>query len=292
MAGIFPSAGTPAGNTLNGTSPLNLVVGCQALFYRSNCAPVFDPIQANAIISEIANAINYAGKTYDCGKVDNLAQALANITDVCRFPTLAQLGIGAPDLDDTLAGCFDGQTGRVSIAQLAALILAQATGPCGAPAAGGLRDQDFVLACIDGNLVKAPFSIFKSETTSGDDFTQGGMIHGSGSQSGVNRGSFNVPGDAVAFSMLNITQFPYSTGVGENSVRVGYNIFIGAPGSGGNQYGFDGSTLVKRSGNNWIAKGAAESAWKVVGPYSQKTFDYYAGQFSDFKVYRLNPVGA
>lgn len=163
MAGIFPAAGTAAANTANAASPVNTAPGCDPLYHRIGCVPVFDPAAANALISEIVNAVNTLSP-YDCTRLDNLANVLSTISDLCKLPTLAEVGIAAPDLDDTLAGCFDGETAQVSISALAALINAQKS-ICGLQDVGSLADTDYVAVCAnpgDGYRdAKLQFSLLK-----------------------------------------------------------------------------------------------------------------------------------
>lgn len=163
MAGIFPAAGTAAANTANAASPVNVEPGCDPLYHRVGCVPVFDPAAANAVISEIVNAVNTL-QPYDCTRLDNLANVLATISDLCKLPTLAEVGVAEPDLDDTLAGCFDGHTARVNISALASLINAQKS-ICGLQNVGALGDNDFVAVCAnpgDGYRdAKIPFSLLK-----------------------------------------------------------------------------------------------------------------------------------
>lgn len=145
MAGIFPAAGTAAQNTSNAASPVTTEEGCAPLYHRVGCTPVFDPAAANALISEIVNAVNTL-KPYDCTKLNNLADVLATISDLCKLPTLAEVGVSEPDLDDTLAGCFDGHTAQVPISSLAALINAQKS-ICGLPDADTIGNDDFLGIC-------------------------------------------------------------------------------------------------------------------------------------------------
>lgn len=163
MAGIFPAAGTAAANTSNAASPVNTAPGCDPLYYRVGCVPVFDPAAGNAVISEIVNAVNTL-KPYDCTRLDNLASVLATISDLCKLPTIQEVGIAEPDLDDSLAGCFDGETARVTISALAQLINSQKS-ICGLPDIGALDDDDYVAVCAGPNQTysdaKIRFSVLK-----------------------------------------------------------------------------------------------------------------------------------
>lgn len=131
MAGIFPEAGTQAQNAQNAQAGVKTVVGCDPLFYRTNCTVRFDPIATNAVISEIANAVNAADRDYDCSRLDNLAQAIKELANLCRLA-----GVTA-DADDLIAGCYDGQQGLASVRQILNL----------APAifdVGPITDNDYI----------------------------------------------------------------------------------------------------------------------------------------------------
>ena len=145
MAGIFPAAGTAAANTSNAASPVNTAPGCDPLYHRVGCVPVFDPAAGNALISEVINAINTL-KPYDCTRLDNLATVLSTISDLCKLPTIQEVGVAEPDLDDSLAGCFDGETARVTIGALAQLINAQKS-ICGLPDANTIDVNDYLAIC-------------------------------------------------------------------------------------------------------------------------------------------------
>lgn len=77
MAGIMPDGGVAPNQASNTEAGALLKVGCTSLWHANRCQPRFDPASANAIISEILNAVNAGGFEYDCTKLDNLATALA-----------------------------------------------------------------------------------------------------------------------------------------------------------------------------------------------------------------------
>lgn len=91
MAGIFPSAGVPASQTQNALTNPDVTVGCAELWYAPRCNPKFDPFAANAVMSEIINAVNCADLDYNCGRLDNLCLAIRKIFDIkiveCIVPT-------------------------------------------------------------------------------------------------------------------------------------------------------------------------------------------------------------
>jgi hypothetical protein len=125
MASIFPQGGTDSANTQGGAAGLNLVELCQALFYRVNCNPRFDPLATNAIITELVKAINTV-RAYDCNRDDNLAMALK---DIMAF---AGAELKDPDADDVIAGVFDGVRGIATVASILALapmLFPEAPGP-------------------------------------------------------------------------------------------------------------------------------------------------------------------
>lgn len=158
MAGFFPTAGTDAANTQNAARPVSTEEGCKPLFYRANCAPEFDPIATNALISEIINAINVV-KKYDCSRLDNLADAFKYLGNICNLPTLAELGVEAVTNTDTLAGCFSELSGRITIADLRTVILDSML--CGLPTVSTAKETDFLAGCFDvsGAPTEAKISI-------------------------------------------------------------------------------------------------------------------------------------
>lgn len=146
MAGIFPVGGIAAGGTLNAASPVVTDEGCLPLYHRVGCVPQFDPAAANALISEIINAINVV-KSYDCSRLDNLADAFKYLGDLCNLPTLAELGIEQVTNADTLAGCFSDLSGRITIEDLRTVILNNLL--CGLPTVTTAKETDFLAGCFD-----------------------------------------------------------------------------------------------------------------------------------------------
>lgn len=79
MAGIFPESGAPAGPNAPGSQTgviTNSPTTCPPLFHQGVCIPRFDPASANAVISEIANAVNDADLPYSCETLHNLSLAI------------------------------------------------------------------------------------------------------------------------------------------------------------------------------------------------------------------------
>lgn len=79
MAGIFPESGAPAGPNAPGSQVgvvTNSSTTCPPLFHQGVCIPRFDPASANAVISEIANAVNDADLPYSCETLHNLSLAI------------------------------------------------------------------------------------------------------------------------------------------------------------------------------------------------------------------------
>lgn len=106
MAGLFPSAGVTPDKATNSSNP-TVTNDCELLFHKSRCRPRFDPAAANAIISELTNAINVI-KDYDCTKLTNFKEVLEYIKNLCNQPTRAF------NIDNAyLAGCFSGVSGLV-----------------------------------------------------------------------------------------------------------------------------------------------------------------------------------
>lgn len=147
MAGIFFSGGLPCTLTVNAACGIETTGDdCPALYYPPKCNVSVEPLQMNAIISEIANAINAFGDLYDCSRLDNLKAALQKARSICDLPPFADV----PDLDDRIAGCFDNTSSTITVQQLVNLVLSQAGGLCDLPQAGGIGDNDLIAGCIGG----------------------------------------------------------------------------------------------------------------------------------------------
>lgn len=112
MSGIFPSGGVDALNTTSAQPDPLVAALCEALYYRTNCNPRFDPRATNALISELVNAITMFGDAYDCSRLDNLKLTLQ------KLQGFAGLGIREVDGDDLIAGMFDGVAGLAGVGQL------------------------------------------------------------------------------------------------------------------------------------------------------------------------------
>lgn len=275
MAGIFPDSGTVAANTRNGTSPVNLVDGCEALYYRSNCVPVFDPFSTNAIISEIVNAINLVGK-YDCSRLDNLKNALQALTSLCG---LNVVGKDAVIDGDAIAGCFSGASGLITINDLLDIIRAEVSA-CDLQIVQTITKDDYVICCVGGQNVKVPFSAFKGSTPAPtDQYKDGRYIYSRASYSGNNSGSFDV-GDVKAFRFFN----EVSTG-GAPRPRKPVAIYNGA-----DQATFATDTRVIRYEDYWYGQEANSQAAKRIGLATSNVFSYQAGNMANFEVYELIPV--
>jgi hypothetical protein len=76
MAGIMPDGGVGPSGAPNSISNANLVDGCDSLWHANRCIPRFDPASANAVISELLNAMSLSEIDYDCSTLDNLADAI------------------------------------------------------------------------------------------------------------------------------------------------------------------------------------------------------------------------
>ena len=94
MAGIFPAGGVAATNT---TNTVDADTSCtNELFYAvSRCTPRFDPAAANAVMSEILNAVNAGGITYDCTVLTNLSTAIQAMAGVQTAAAGTDINIGA-----------------------------------------------------------------------------------------------------------------------------------------------------------------------------------------------------
>lgn len=87
MAGIYPRAGVPATEAANAVDVAT--TGCDTegenFYANGRCPQRFDPVQMNAVISEILNAVTCVlggALEYDCSRLDNLCRALQLITVV------------------------------------------------------------------------------------------------------------------------------------------------------------------------------------------------------------------
>jgi len=142
MAGLFPKDGfTFSSNTVNALSSPEITEDCEALWYANRCNARFDPSQANAVISEIINAVNLREIDYDCESLDNLAQAI----NICSIPAALVL----PDTDDGIAGCWDGEEGLMPVSALINLICAS----CAQSGDGVTITEDSPFATIPQGVV-------------------------------------------------------------------------------------------------------------------------------------------
>ena len=155
MAGIFFSGGLACNLTVNAACGIATTGDdCPALYYPPKCNVQVDPLQMNAVISEIANAINAFGNAYDCSRLDNLKQVLNRARNICDLPAFGD----APDMNDRIAGCFDDQSSTVTVQQLVNLVLGQVGTLCQLPQIGAIQDDDWLAGCIDGAARIVPFS--------------------------------------------------------------------------------------------------------------------------------------
>lgn len=99
MSGIFPDSGVPANQALNtvDVDTTNCGGAGGELFHSTNrCTPRFDPAAANAMMSELLNAVTKkcdgtdSTQVYNCNRLDNL------LTAICRH------------WDDKWSECFEG----------------------------------------------------------------------------------------------------------------------------------------------------------------------------------------
>lgn len=147
MAGLFPKDGVPPNETVNAINPA-VGAGCKVLFHAALCAPRFNPAAANAVISEITQAVNLIAP-YDCERLDNLAQLIE--MDLC--------GIGEAPFTPAiafLAGCFNGLSGKITLQSLINWIINNTTPApsysiCSLPFKNDVLDTDrFALCGWDG----------------------------------------------------------------------------------------------------------------------------------------------
>jgi len=81
VVGIFPLAGQPCDNTINGLCDIPTTDGKQPLFYSRDCNAPIDPANINGLASELASVIDAAESKYDSGRLDNLATAIIKLIE-------------------------------------------------------------------------------------------------------------------------------------------------------------------------------------------------------------------
>lgn len=82
MSGIFPQAadgGVPAEAATNGYQPTNPPTEGSALYFGNGCGVVLRPEVLNSLTSEIACAVDKAGRNYDPGDTCNLFRAIMDL---------------------------------------------------------------------------------------------------------------------------------------------------------------------------------------------------------------------
>jgi hypothetical protein len=147
MVGLFPKDGVSKDSALN-AAELEVAGLCEALFYANKCNTKFDAGAANAAMSEVLNAINLM-IPYDCKKLDNLRTALELIRNLCLQPT-RPLSIS----NSFLAGCFGGESGKITIQSLIDAIIGGGGGDepftiCGLPEKETMLGSDGFGACAN-----------------------------------------------------------------------------------------------------------------------------------------------
>lgn len=152
MAGIFFEGGVSCSLTINAQCNVGLSADCFATYYPPRCNVGVNPLQMNAVISELVNAINVMNvrnepSPYDCTRLDNLAEVLRNIRNLCNQPTLS----ANIDISDRIAGCFDDQSGTITVGELLDWLNTQFAVICGLPAPENpLASNTVVAACVRG----------------------------------------------------------------------------------------------------------------------------------------------
>lgn len=167
MAGIFPDGGVAATLTSN---TVDADTSCTAeLFYStSRCQPRFDPAAANAVMSELLNAINAGGITYDCTVLDNLSRAIQAMAGVQAAAAGTEINIGAmvqSSDGDVYWNCTGAAVTPAAVANITSVGLA-ALGFC--PIG---QDQQYFTSA-PGNIPASPAigSILTDDAVSGDVF--------------------------------------------------------------------------------------------------------------------------
>lgn len=78
---IFPSNGVIFSQAASGASTgLNLSASCNELWMSNNCDVKIPPEVINTLISEVVQAVNGAGVTYDCSVTNNLSGVLTTVS--------------------------------------------------------------------------------------------------------------------------------------------------------------------------------------------------------------------
>lgn len=79
MAGIFPNSGVPAAETSNTANVPTVNCAAELFHSTTRCQPRFDPAAANAVMSELLNAMACFDHDYDCNRLDNLCKTLQSV---------------------------------------------------------------------------------------------------------------------------------------------------------------------------------------------------------------------
>lgn len=87
MAGIYPDSGVPANQAANSVDATTSNCSNELFFSTRRCQPRFDPAAANAVISEILNVVNGAGRNYNCNRLDNLLLAIQDMAQAATVVT-------------------------------------------------------------------------------------------------------------------------------------------------------------------------------------------------------------
>lgn len=189
MSKLFPDGGVAPGNTQNTIVPVVTDSAlCPPKFHPMRCVPRFDPAAANAVISELLNAINLK-RPYDCTRLDNLKLALQDLTNFCALPAAT---LGGIDDTDSLAGCFENTNKQATIAQLKLVF-----GICALTEATDVDLDDMLGMCIDGNNRRVSVANFIEfiKTQMGGSFTgysAGGVFHSNSNNGSVDVGARNA----------------------------------------------------------------------------------------------------
>lgn len=258
MAGLFPVNGVTAPNTLGAATGITSKTGCDKLFHPARCVPRFDPVAANAVISELVNAINLTDP-YDCSRLDNLKTTLAKVQNLCNLPTKTLNGADGY-LDDFLAGCFAGVPGKITIADLLDDIIAAIPGICDLPTATNPDLDDTVGMCVDGIERKVPLSAIKSLIVPVPQTQSGGYYRdddagdiGLNTYTAVPRSIFQFPNMVTFVNSLQSTNSPRfgEIYINDTSNKL-FNNSTGGGGSGSGGTYVHGAYTETNDGNLWI----------------------------------------
>ena len=82
MSGIFPTYGVDPASTANAVDVPTTCDPADLFYSVGTCKPRFDPAAMNAMMSELLNVVDAAGRIYDCSTLNNLALAIIALAGI------------------------------------------------------------------------------------------------------------------------------------------------------------------------------------------------------------------